>query len=903
VTSLGNGSLSDCIELESVILGNQVPSLGRYTFTNDYKLSSITLPASIASIGEQAFSHCTKLATINFQQNMPPSVNADSFMDVANGAMGYYPATAVLNWVGVTYSGITLRSNDQVAPVIALIGANELTIYKGSVFIDPGATVTDNVDTARTITGGGTVNTATVGVYTLTYTATDASGNLAAQVTRVVSVVLNPAGDEDGDGATNEQEYAAGTNPNDANSHPEFFAYRFTFRGPAGRWSYQGAVFSNPGDQATVTGRIYGLTEGTSAAKRIVIETVTGDLNLAMIYGGPNPVEIIPVHAARNSFTVTNGQLTGVDFAYTYNSSSTFQSDFSHTDYVPGNQALNLSLSGGSLSFGSMSAYGQIDVGSSGAPTFQKVAPESDFNFDPTTGSITGYSGQGGELVIPATIGGVAVTKIGNNAFIFKSNLAGVVIPEGVTSIGTNAFLYCTSLVSITIPDSVIEVGENAFYRCESLIHASIGSGLTVLPRNAFSECLALTSVRLGANVKTLGDYAFNNCLKLSGITFPVGFETVGTRAFAHCAELTTITFPESVSTIGSEAFSGCTKLSLVYFQRNTPSIIEWGAFNDIAYGAMGYYPATASANWRGITYSGITIRSSDQTAPVISLIGANELTIYKGSVFTDLGATVTDNVDATRTITGSGTVNTAIVGAYILTYATEDAGGNLAASVTRTVNVVLDPAGDEDGDGATNEAELAAGTNPNDSASGPYQPVAFGDAFTAKLAAGMTTKVTTASLISNDKYSGISGETRGVTFVSTTGTSAGGGSVQVKAGWLIYQPSPSAQNGTTDTFTYTVSNGIKTTTGTVTVSLVAPNYEAEVAIDRVSGSQVYFSAMPGMTFEVQGASQPGTGATWTTIAGPNSGYWTSGADGRLTVTDPAAVGSASRFYKFRWIP
>ena len=96
--------------------------------------------------------------------------------------------------------------------------------------------------------------------------------------------------------------------------------------------------------------------------------------------------------------------------------------------------------------------------------------------------------------------------------------------------------------------------------------------------------------------------------------------------------------------------------------------------------------------------------------------------------------------------------------------------------------------------------------------------------------------------------------------------------------------------------------NGIKTATGTVTVSLVAPNYEAEVAIDRVSGDKVYFSVMPGMTFEVQGASQPGTGATWTTIAGPNSGNWTSGADGRLILTDPAAVGSGSRFYRFRWI-
>jgi len=187
--------------------------------------------------------------------------------------------------------------------------------------------------------------------------------------------------------------------------------------------------------------------------------------------------------------------------------------------------------------------------------------------------------------------------------------------------------------------------------------------------------------------------------------------------------------------------------------------------------------------------------------------------------------------------------------------------------------------------------------------ATDPDIPLANPDAFTVKLATGMTTKVTTASLISNDKYSGIPAETRGVTFQGAATTSTKGATIEVKAGWLIYRPSSSAQNGTSDTFTYTVSNGIKTATGTVTVSLVTPEYVAEVAIDRVSGSQVYFSVMPGMTFEVQGTSQLGTGATWTTIAGPNSGYWTSGADGRLIATDPAAVGSASRFYKFRWIP
>jgi hypothetical protein len=184
-----------------------------------------------------------------------------------------------------------------------------------------------------------------------------------------------------------------------------------------------------------------------------------------------------------------------------------------------------------------------------------------------------------------------------------------------------------------------------------------------------------------------------------------------------------------------------------------------------------------------------------------------------------------------------------------------------------------------------------------------PDLPVANEDAFTAKLASGMTTKVTTASLISNDKYSGILGETRGVTFVSASATSQLGGTIQVKGGWLIYQPPVGIDDGNFDEFTYTVTNGTKTATGTVSVFLVKPDYVAQVAIDRVSGDQVYFSVMPGMTFEVQGTSQLGTSPTWTTIVGPVNGNWTSGADGRLIVTDPEAVVAPSRFYRLKWIP
>jgi hypothetical protein len=77
-----------------------------------------------------------------------------------------------------------------------------------------------------------------------------------------------------------------------------------------------------------------------------------------------------------------------------------------------------------------------------------------------------------------------------------------------------------------------------------------------------------------------------------------------------------------------------------------------------------------------------------DTTKPVIALIGANPQLVANGGVYTDLKATVTDNVDASREITGTGTVNTAVAGDYTITYNAIDAAGNAAIAVLRTVRV-----------------------------------------------------------------------------------------------------------------------------------------------------------------------------------------------------------------------
>ena len=82
-------------------------------------------------------------------------------------------------------------TTDTSAPVITLTGDPVVTIEVDSTYADEGATALDNYDgdITTTIVETGTVDASTVGVYTLSYNVTDASGNVAVEVTRTVNVV------------------------------------------------------------------------------------------------------------------------------------------------------------------------------------------------------------------------------------------------------------------------------------------------------------------------------------------------------------------------------------------------------------------------------------------------------------------------------------------------------------------------------------------------------------------------------------------------------------------------------------------------------------------------------------------------------------------------------------------
>jgi VCBS repeat-containing protein len=101
---------------------------------------------------------------------------------------------------------------------------------------------------------------------------------------------------------------------------------------------------------------------------------------------------------------------------------------------------------------------------------------------------------------------------------------------------------------------------------------------------------------------------------------------------------------------------------------------------------------------------------SGDSTPPTLTLRGESTVNVVIDAPFTDPGATASDAVDGdlTSRIVVTGSVDTAVLGTYTLTYTVSDLSGNAATPVTRTVNVQAQPgAADEGGSGALEPGSL----------------------------------------------------------------------------------------------------------------------------------------------------------------------------------------------------
>ena len=107
----------------------------------------------------------------------------------SSGSAGFFLSSTTASITDFESSGQTAL--DTIPPVITVTGKKKATIFIGDTYADEGATAEDNVDASVTVVSTDDIDTAIAGTYTVSYNATDAAGNQAKTMTRIVEVV-NP---------------------------------------------------------------------------------------------------------------------------------------------------------------------------------------------------------------------------------------------------------------------------------------------------------------------------------------------------------------------------------------------------------------------------------------------------------------------------------------------------------------------------------------------------------------------------------------------------------------------------------------------------------------------------------------------------------------------------------------
>ncbi len=235
--------------------------------------------------------------------------------------------------------------------------------------------------------------------------------------------------------------------------------------------------------------------------------------------------------------------------------------------------------------------------------------------FDPETGMVTWCEDTVTSAVIPAEIGGVAVTAIWDWAFSDCGSLTSVTIPDSVTTIWGHAFFRCYNLATVTLGEGVETIGVGAFEGCTSLSEITIPASVTSIAADAFTDCGSLVGIwvdegnltyssdadgtfydkekttliraskavsgsyEILPGVKTIGGGAFACRSGLTDVSIPDSVTVIGNSAFALCTGLTEVIIPDSVTEIGAYAFDGCTGLWHVAIGNGVTSIGERAFF------------------------------------------------------------------------------------------------------------------------------------------------------------------------------------------------------------------------------------------------------------------------------------------------------------------------------------
>ena len=264
-----------------------------------------------------------------------------------------------------------------------------------------------------------------------------------------------------------------------------------------------------------------------------------------------------------------------------------------------------------------------------------QAAQDGDYTYTVTAdeAQITGYTGAGGDIIIPGALAGYPVTSIGDQAFFECTGLTSIRFPQGVTSIGNWAFGGCPSLTGVSIPESVTSIGDAAFYSCPNLTTISLPQGIT-----------------------NIGNWAFGYCGSLTGISIPESVTSIGAAAFYDCTSLNSITFNSATTSIYDLANAIPATTKIIGYDPSTAK--DYAAKYNRTFEVIGVTPTNAAVT--GVTLNKtidyIAVNRTDQlTATIAPAVATNQAVTWSSS--SDVIATVSSTGFVTGKKTGTATI------------------------------------------------------------------------------------------------------------------------------------------------------------------------------------------------------------------------------------------------------
>ena len=580
---------------------------------------------------------------------------------------------------------VTGQTTDTTSPVIKLEGSSLVTITVDETYTEQGAVCDDDVDADKPATvGGDTVDTSTVGQYTVTYDCTDTAGNVATQVLRTVNVQSAP--DTDAPviiitGSANIQltvdetytEQGATCEDNVDADKPATVGGDTVDTSTAGQYTVTYDCTDSSNNEATQVSRTVNVQSAPDTDAPVII--ITGSANIQLTVDDTyteqgatcedNVDADKPATVGGDTVdTSTAGQYTVTyDCTDSSNNEATQVSRTVNVQSAPDTDAPVIIITG--------SANIQLTVDE----TYTEEGATCEDNVDADKPATVG-----GDTVDTSTVGQYTVTydctDSSNNEATQVSRTvnvqsapdtdAPVIIITGLTNI------------QLTVDETYTEQGAVCEDNVDADKPATVG-GDTV-------------------DTSTVGQYTVTyDCTDSSNNEATQVSRTVNVQSAPDTdAPVIIITGSANIQLTVDETYTEQGATCEDNVDADKPATVGGDTVDTSTVGQYTVtYDCTDSSNNEATQVSRtVNVQSAPDTdAPVIIITGLTNIQLTVDETYTEQGATCEDNVDADKPATvGGDTVDTSTVGQYTVTYDCTDSSNNEATQVSRTVNVQSAP-------------------------------------------------------------------------------------------------------------------------------------------------------------------------------------------------------------------